>query len=105
MIERCRPRPVMHREYADQQPYVASAVDAEHAKTVFDRRRPQLKKADQQNRCDPHDFPSRRQQIERAGGKRQQRSEREKMQQKEKPQESRLSMEVTDRKSTRLNSS
>jgi hypothetical protein len=57
-------------EHSHQQSDIARAIHGEDAQRVFDGGRPLLEEGDQQDRRDPHDLPTRHQQIERTGGKR-----------------------------------
>src|SRR5215469_7398294 len=66
-IKRRGSGPVMHGEHAHEQSEITGAVYAEHTEPTFHRSWPELKKTDQQDRSDPHHFPSSSQQVKRAG--------------------------------------
>ena len=85
---------MVHGEDSHEQSNVTRAIYAEDVKSVFDRSRPSLEKSDQQDRRDADDLPSRGQEVERTCGEREQGSECEQVQQKEKPQEPRFTMKV-----------
>ena len=88
---------MIDRKHPQQQSDVAGAIHREDTQAVFHRGRPQLKECDQQHRSDAHYLPSRRQQIERAGGECEQRSESEQMQEQEEAQKTALAMQVGGR--------
>src|SRR5215471_5392068 len=92
--EHSRAHPTVHGEDTHKQSDVGGAIHREHPKTVLYGRRAKLKKTNQQNRGDAHNLPSCYEQVERAGGEREQRSESEKVQQNEKPEEAGLTMQI-----------